>query len=72
MAVGLIRDPHHAEAILANGEADMITTGCGTLNDPRWLWHAIEELGAAIPGPPQYRAMTRTGVPAHDTIQKVP
>jgi len=72
MAVGLIRDPHHAEAILANGEADMIATARGMLNDPRWPWHAAEELGVTIPGPPQYaRAMTRSGVPAHDTIPKV-
>ena len=72
MAVGLIRDPHHAEAILANGEADMIATARGILNDPRWPWHAAEEFGVTLPGPPQYmRAMTRTGLPAHDTIPKL-
>jgi 2,4-dienoyl-CoA reductase-like NADH-dependent reductase (Old Yellow Enzyme family) len=71
MAVGLIRDPVHAEAILADGQADLIAIGRGILNDPRWPWHAAEDLGFTIAGPAQYmRAMTRTGVPAPDTIPK--
>lgn len=37
----------------------------------RATWPAAEELGVAIPGPPQYaRVMTRTGVPTHDTVPK--
>lgn len=66
MAVGLIRDPLHAEAIVATGEADMIALGRGMLNDPRWPWHAAEDLGATVSYPPQYfRAVTRAGVAQH-------
>ncbi len=66
MAVGLIRDPSHAEAIVAGGEADMVALGRGMLNDPRWPWHAAEDLGAAVSHPPQYfRAVTRAGVAQH-------
>jgi 2,4-dienoyl-CoA reductase-like NADH-dependent reductase (Old Yellow Enzyme family) len=66
MAVGMIRDPRHAEAIVASGEADMIALGRGMLNDPRWPWHAAEDLGATVDYPPQYfRAVTRAGVAQH-------
>jgi 2,4-dienoyl-CoA reductase-like NADH-dependent reductase (Old Yellow Enzyme family) len=66
MAVGLIRDPRHAEAVVAAGEADMVAIGRGILNDPRWPWHAAEELGAAIEFPYQYRrAVTRKGIDPH-------
>ena len=66
MAVGLIRDPLHAEAIVADGEADMVALGRGMLNDPRWPWHAAEDLGATVDYPPQYfRAVTRAGVAQH-------
>jgi 2,4-dienoyl-CoA reductase-like NADH-dependent reductase (Old Yellow Enzyme family) len=66
IAVGLIRDPRHAEAIVANGEADMIAIGRGILNDPRWPWHAAEELGGTVNFPYQYRrAVTRRGIDPH-------
>lgn len=48
MAVGMIRSPLHAEAALATGQADMIAIGRGFLNDPRWVWHAAEELGVPL------------------------
>lgn len=59
MAVGLIRAPQHAEAIVAGGQADMVSIGRGFLNDPRWPWHAAEELGVRIPVPPQYSRAAR-------------
>lgn len=66
MAVGLIRDPRHAEAIVADGQADLVALGRGMLNDPRWPWHAAEDLGAEVRHPPQYfRAVTRAGVAQH-------
>lgn len=40
MAVGLITDPKHAEAILAQGAADAITLARGMLYNPWWPWHA--------------------------------
>ena len=54
MAVGLIREPRHAEAIVAAGQADLVAIGRGILNDPRWPWHAAEQLGAKLHGPKKY------------------
>jgi 2,4-dienoyl-CoA reductase-like NADH-dependent reductase (Old Yellow Enzyme family) len=53
-AVGLIADPHQAEAILTEGEADMVALARGFLDDPHWVWHAAEALGAEAAYPPQY------------------
>lgn len=53
-AVGLISDPQHAEAILADGKVSMIALGRAFLDDPRWGWHAAAVLGADIPYPRQY------------------
>ena len=66
IAVGQIRDPHQAEAIIAQGDADLIAIGRGMLNDPRWAWHAAEELGVKLDVAYQYiRAATRQGIAAH-------
>ncbi|SLN76268.1 NADPH dehydrogenase [Roseovarius gaetbuli] len=54
IAVGLITDPAHAEAILDKGDADAIALARGMLYDPRWPWHAAAELGAEIDAPHQY------------------
>jgi 2,4-dienoyl-CoA reductase-like NADH-dependent reductase (Old Yellow Enzyme family) len=59
MAVGLITEPHQAEAILAEGKADMIAIARAFLDDPHWGWHAAIALEAEITLPPQYR---RAGV----------
>ena len=56
-AVGLIVSPRQAEAALADGAADMIAIGRGFLDNPRWVWHAAEELGADISYPPQFMAV---------------
>lgn len=57
-AVGLI-GPRLAEEIVASGAADMVAIGRGMLDDPRWGWHAAEELGAEIAYPPQYARAAR-------------
>ena len=54
MAVGLITDPAHAEALLVAGKADFIALARGLLYDPRWGWHAAAHLGASVSAPPQY------------------
>ncbi|MGE0314186.1 MAG: NADH:flavin oxidoreductase/NADH oxidase [Lautropia sp.] len=70
MAVGQIRDPHHAEAILADGDADLIALGRGMLNDPRWPWHAAEDLGLRMQVPAPYaRAATREGIAQHFALR---
>ena len=66
MAVGLIREPAHAEAILASGQADMVAIGRGMLNDPRWPWHAAEALNERLTVPfPYARAATRADIPSY-------
>lgn len=52
--VGLISDPLVAEAIIADGEADMVALGRAFLDDPRWPWRAAEALGVDGVYPVQY------------------
>ncbi len=40
MAVGLIMDPGHANAIVEAGDADLIAIGREALNNPNWGIHA--------------------------------
>jgi 2,4-dienoyl-CoA reductase-like NADH-dependent reductase (Old Yellow Enzyme family) len=54
MAVGLITEPEQAEAIVAQGQADMVALARGILYDPRWPWHAAAQLGATVAVPKQY------------------
>ena len=54
VAVGLITEAEQAEAIIADGRADMVAIGRGMLYDPRWPWHAAAKLGAQVSAPPQY------------------
>ena len=54
VAVGLITNYDHAEAIVASGDADMIALARGILYDPRWPWHAAAHLGAKVRAPKQY------------------
>ncbi|MCA0871193.1 NADH:flavin oxidoreductase/NADH oxidase [Seohaeicola saemankumensis] len=45
MAVGLITHPQQAEAILAEGRADLIAIAREALVDPNWALHAAQALG---------------------------
>ena len=54
IAVGLITEAEQAEAIVANGQADLVALARGVLYDPRWGWHAAATLGADVTAPPQY------------------
>lgn len=53
-AVGGITDPAQANAIIENGEADMVALARAFLADPRWAWRAADALGADVTYPPQY------------------
>lgn len=53
-AVGLIVTPQQAEAVLRDGDADLIALARGMLDDPRWPWRAAEALGDPAPVPLQY------------------
>jgi NADPH2 dehydrogenase len=53
--VGLIATPRQAEAVVAEGRADMVALARAMLDDPHWGWHAAQALGAEVARPPQYQ-----------------
>jgi len=53
-AVGLITDPAQADAIVREGEADLVLLARELLRDPYWPLHAARALGRDVPWPPQY------------------
>ena len=57
--VGLIVTPEQAEAVVADGKADMVAMARAMLDDPRWGWHAARELGAEVPRVPAIPARRR-------------
>ena len=54
IAVGLITEFDHAEAIVSSGDADFVAIARAILYDPRWPWHAAAHLGATVRAPNQY------------------
>lgn len=54
MAVGLITDPMQADAIIRQGDADLIALARAELRDPNWPLHAASELGCQVLWPVQY------------------
>ena len=63
MAVGMITEPRQAEDIIASGKADMVALARGMMFDPRWAWHAAEELGADTAYARQYARCHPSGRP---------
>jgi 2,4-dienoyl-CoA reductase-like NADH-dependent reductase (Old Yellow Enzyme family) len=55
MAVGQITEPNQAEAILAEGKADMVALGRRLMFDPHWAWKAATEFGVFLKYPARYR-----------------
>jgi 2,4-dienoyl-CoA reductase-like NADH-dependent reductase (Old Yellow Enzyme family) len=55
-AVGLITEPDQAQAVVAEGKADMVLLARAVLRDPYWPVRAAVALGRpdAVKGPPQY------------------
>jgi NADPH2 dehydrogenase len=53
--VGLIATPRQAEAVVAEGRADMVALARAMLDDPHWGWHAAQALGTEVARPPQYQ-----------------
>ncbi|MFN8488249.1 MAG: NADH:flavin oxidoreductase/NADH oxidase [Caldilineaceae bacterium] len=53
-AVGLITQAEQAEAIVTNGEADIVLLGREVLRDPYWPLHAAQTLKQKVTTPPQY------------------
>lgn len=63
VAVGMITGFDQAEAILANGDADLVALARGILYDPHWPWHAAAHFGASVAAPPQYLRSQPTQFP---------
>ena len=53
-AVGMIVSAKQAEAIVAEGKADMVALARAFLDDPHWAWHAAQALDAEVARPIQY------------------
>ncbi len=53
-AVGMISEPAQAEAVIRDGEADIVFLARAMLRDPYWPLHAAKWLGADAPWPVQY------------------
>src|SRR4029078_13365477 len=60
-AVGMIATPKQAEAIVADGNADMVALARGFLHDPHWGWHAAQALDAEVARPVQYQRVAPQG-----------
>jgi len=54
IAVGLITTPAQAQAIVADGQADLVALARGMIFEPHWPWRAAAELGAQVTAPRQY------------------
>jgi 2,4-dienoyl-CoA reductase-like NADH-dependent reductase (Old Yellow Enzyme family) len=71
-AVGMIDEPHVANAIVAEGKADLVALARAMLADPRWPWRAAAALGAPMHHVAQYARsaplITKwSAPPAHST-----
>jgi 2,4-dienoyl-CoA reductase-like NADH-dependent reductase (Old Yellow Enzyme family) len=53
-AVGMITDPHQANALIAEGQADLVLLAREMLRDPYWPLHAAAALGDSASWPAQY------------------
>lgn len=53
-AVGLITEPAQADAVVRQGEGDLVCMARAELRDPYWPIHAAQALGCDIHWPPQY------------------
>lgn len=67
-AVGMILTGQQAEAIIAEGKADMVAIGRGMLDDPRWGHHAAAALGQTPRLPAQYAKALPDAWPGYGII----
>jgi 2,4-dienoyl-CoA reductase-like NADH-dependent reductase (Old Yellow Enzyme family) len=69
-AVGLITQPEQADAIIRNGEADLVMLGREMLRDPYWPLHAARALGQTVSWPVQYLRAAEPGTPRREAAKK--
>lgn len=68
-AVGMIVTPEQAEEVVATGKADLVCMARAFLDNPRWVWHAAELLGASAHYPLQYARAKRSSWPGAGLIR---
>lgn len=69
-AVGLITEPAQANAIIANGEADLVLLAREMLRDPYFAVHAAQTLGETAAWPLQYLRAAPAGSVARPPLEK--
>jgi 2,4-dienoyl-CoA reductase-like NADH-dependent reductase (Old Yellow Enzyme family) len=69
-AVGLITDPAQANAIIANGEADIVLLAREMLRDPYWSVHAAAALEEPASWPAQYLRAAPHQSPARKPLSR--
>jgi 2,4-dienoyl-CoA reductase-like NADH-dependent reductase (Old Yellow Enzyme family) len=69
-AVGLITEPEQANAIIAEGKADLVFLARATLRDPYWPVHAAASLGEQASWPKQYLRAAPPGSPTRSAADR--
>ncbi len=69
-AVGMITDPQQANAIIADGQADLVFLAREMLRDPYWPLHAAAALGEPASWPAQYLRAAPSHSPARTPISR--
>lgn len=67
-AVGMITEPSQANAIIANGEADLVLLAREMLRDPYWAVHAAAQLENTSSWPKQYIRAAPRGALAREPL----
>ncbi|WP_312354427.1 NADH:flavin oxidoreductase/NADH oxidase [Pantoea vagans] len=62
IGVGLITEPQQAEAVVEQGDADLVALGRAVLYNPHWPWQAAAALNAQVKVPSQYLRSEPHGV----------
>jgi 2,4-dienoyl-CoA reductase-like NADH-dependent reductase (Old Yellow Enzyme family) len=68
-AVGMIIDPAQADAIVRNGQADLVFLAREFLRDAYWPLHAAARLGFKAPWAPQYLRAAGPGSPSREAAR---
>ena len=69
-AVGLITEPAQANAIIAEGEADLVFLARAMLRDSYWPVHTAAALGEPVSWPKQYLRAAPQGSPARTAVAR--
>jgi 2,4-dienoyl-CoA reductase-like NADH-dependent reductase (Old Yellow Enzyme family) len=69
-AVGMITDPGQADAIVAEGQADLVLLAREMLRDPYWAVHAAAALGEQASWPVQYLRAAPQHSPARTAVSR--